>query len=503
MKVANLTVILLTLFTLSACGGGSDSETGTTTPPPTGGGNDGGDDNDGDGGTGVTISGKVIDGYVVGATVFLDINGNGQLDAGEPSGKSKEGGEYAVDMSDVDESVQECLAFAPVVVDVPVGAIDEDLGEVEEAYTMTIPPLNEDAFDEAHITPLTSVLWETFQNDFAIEDGIEDPVLACERLLENNELISQFKDRLDRTLVKMTEDYNISEETIYGDFVESGDTEAYDLAQTIVKGLKMSLAETKAIMDESPNAVPQISYLKEDGQWVRDEYVYMPAREVSSDQWSADARVSAKTEVVSDDFEQRFETIWVYNRRSSFKNIDEAQAQVSYYEETCNMADHFEWTGDRDAAQTQVIEVVNNSDSCLGFRSKMITVHNYTDTNDQLGEMYSYMINYEFDAAAYPLFDYMEDFYTRKESLNIDSIVSDATSYEFSMSQDYDAAQLMETFAMVETRTREMDGENLVDTRRTYSSEDGASWERRTTYPDGTYNDECKDVGETEWSACE
>ena len=55
--------------------------------------------------------------------------------------------------------------------------------------------------------------------------------------------------------------------------------------------------------------------------------------------------------------------------------------------------------------------------------------------------------------------------------LNIDSILADATSYEFSMSEDYDAATLLETFASVETRI--MDGENLVDTQRIYTSPEG------------------------------
>ncbi|MEC7643848.1 MAG: hypothetical protein VX870_10170 [Pseudomonadota bacterium] len=500
MKLTQLALALTTVLALTACGGGSDSPD-TTTPPDTGsgGGDNGGGDNTA---SGPTISGKVIDGYVKGATVFVDINGNGQLDDGEPNGESSDAGDYKLELTDIDESVEECITYAPIVVDVPVGAIDEDLGEVEEAYTMTLPPINEDAFDSANITPLTSVLWETFQNDFALEDGNADPVLACEQLLNNNELISQFKDRMDQTLAKIVEDYNISQETIYSDFVDSGDTDAYNLAQKIVKGLKMSLAETKAITDESPNAVPLISYLKEGEDWVREEYIFTPASDTVDGEWSDNARVSAKTQIVSDDFEQRFDVIYTYNRRSSFKTIGDASVEVAYFNETCNTADIFEYIANADATETEKVEITNNDDSCIDIRSKRITVSHITNQDQNLGESYTYSLPYDNDAGAFTQFDYMKDFQDRKTELNIDSILADATSYEFSMSEDYDAATLLETFASVETRTRVMDGENLVDTQRVYTSPEGPTWRRKTTFPDGTSEVECKDIGETEWSEC-
>ena len=36
---------------------------------------------------------------------------------------------------------------------------------------------------------------------------------------------------MDQTLAKIVEDYNISQETIYSDFVDSGDTDAYDFTR--------------------------------------------------------------------------------------------------------------------------------------------------------------------------------------------------------------------------------------------------------------------------------
>ena len=53
----------------------------------------------------------------------------------------------------------------PLVVDVPVGAVDLDLGSVEQAYQMVLPPkfkpLTQDDF--YHITPLTTALWSSVE----------------------------------------------------------------------------------------------------------------------------------------------------------------------------------------------------------------------------------------------------------------------------------------------------------------------------------------------------
>jgi len=156
-----------------------------------------------------------------------------------------------------------------------------------------------------------------------------------------------------------------------------------------------------------------------------------------------------------------------------------------------------------DATETDKVEITNSNDSCIEIRSKRITVSHITNQDQNLGESYTYSLPYDSDAGAFTQFDYIKDFQERKTELNIDSILADATSYEFSMSEEYDAATLLETFASVETRTRVMDGENLVDTQRVYTSPEGPTWRSKTTFPDGTSEVECKDIGETEWSECD
>ena len=67
MKKTTLAIVLMA--SLTACGGGSSS--GDTQDPvsPS---------------AGITMSGKAIDGYIQGATVYLELNFNRQWDSGGP-----------------------------------------------------------------------------------------------------------------------------------------------------------------------------------------------------------------------------------------------------------------------------------------------------------------------------------------------------------------------------------------------------------------------------------
>ena len=90
---------------LAACGGGGSS------PPP-------------DGKTEpILFSGKVIDGYIEGAKVCLDLNANQACDAGEPSDTSKAGGGFSLDVSGVTAAQ---LATAHLLTTVPTTAKDAD-----------------------------------------------------------------------------------------------------------------------------------------------------------------------------------------------------------------------------------------------------------------------------------------------------------------------------------------------------------------------------------------
>ena len=115
---------LVTAALLVACGGG-----GTTSAP-------------------TTLSGKVIDGYISGASVCLDTNGNKSCDAGEPQATTGADGSYSlVAPAGID------LNNTHLIANVPVGAVDSVTGPVTSAYKMLAP-----ASMPSAVTPLTTAI---------------------------------------------------------------------------------------------------------------------------------------------------------------------------------------------------------------------------------------------------------------------------------------------------------------------------------------------------------
>lgn len=118
--------ILITAGLISGCGGGASSPT-------------------------ATISGKVADGYLRGAEVFLDMNNNYQWDAGEPKTTSVAGGAYSMVVSAAD------AAKYPVMVRAIVGTtIDEDTSApVANGFVMSAP-----AGAAGFISPMSTIIRE-------------------------------------------------------------------------------------------------------------------------------------------------------------------------------------------------------------------------------------------------------------------------------------------------------------------------------------------------------
>lgn len=82
-----------------------------------------------------SISGKVADGYLVGATVFLDKNGNYQLDSGESSATTDLNGGYTLMVDPADAGMYPIVAIAIKGV-----TIDKDSGTaVQNSYVLSMP----------------------------------------------------------------------------------------------------------------------------------------------------------------------------------------------------------------------------------------------------------------------------------------------------------------------------------------------------------------------------
>ncbi len=82
-----------------------------------------------------SVSGKVADGYLVGATVFMDKNGNYQLDAGEPSATTAANGAYSLTVDPADVGKYPIVALA-----IKGQTIDEDTNQtVSNSYILSMP----------------------------------------------------------------------------------------------------------------------------------------------------------------------------------------------------------------------------------------------------------------------------------------------------------------------------------------------------------------------------
>ena len=123
---------LITVGLIAGCGGGGGSDSGATT-------------------TSTTISGKVADGYLSGAEVFLDKNGNYQWDGGEPKTTTDGEGVYRMTVPTAD------AATCPVVARAIAGVtIDKDTNTpVANNYVLCAP-----AEAAGFISPMSTLIRE-------------------------------------------------------------------------------------------------------------------------------------------------------------------------------------------------------------------------------------------------------------------------------------------------------------------------------------------------------
>ena len=107
-----------------------------------------------------SISGKVADGYLVGATVFLDKNGNYKLDVGEPSTTTDANGAYTLTVEPADVGTYPIVAMATKGV-----TIDMDSGSpVANSYVLSMPAAAiSGTVSSNFISPMSSQLREMME----------------------------------------------------------------------------------------------------------------------------------------------------------------------------------------------------------------------------------------------------------------------------------------------------------------------------------------------------
>ncbi len=234
--------VALTAASLAACNSSSSSPGATQ------------DDNQDDTDTGVAYSGKVADGYIVGATVCLDINLNGQCDSDEPSAMSTGGGNYTLELDE-----QQAEQY-PIVVEVGNSAYDEDTGQTFNGPFRLSAPAGSGGF----VSPLTTLVASRMAvNPQLTAEQAEASVLEAmgygsgtgislfeDYIERNDETDYQVQHRVAQGLTQLF----VAAETKQAELEASGDLSEYSPAQAqqaIADFVAESLGEITAVASGS------------------------------------------------------------------------------------------------------------------------------------------------------------------------------------------------------------------------------------------------------------
>ena len=479
MKKTTLAIVLMA--SLTACGGGSSS--GDTQDPvsPS---------------SGITMSGKAIDGYIQGATVYLDLNFNRLWDNGEPQTTTNAAGDYRLELP---EDLQTCAQYAPLMVDVPVGAVDLELGPVTEAYQMVLPPtfapITQD--DAYHVTPFTTVLWTSVESELTTNTQT-----TCQSVMANQQKREQLIAAMKQAVSRVVSHYNISEQKLYADFIASGDAESTALAQEIVRGLQQSFSATEAIKREHPEAIfAYVDYHKGDSRDNNNGY---------PDAWYRETILLGATKSsnelvkVSDDFSQVIKTI-IYGEQShvvgsnynytSSNEFESRNGDNSPY--SCDIKETISTTASgksyslvnlaNGAAQTFADCVPENMAAAITHRYAFI---NYSDS----GISYASQFTYNRQSGNFSFLNDWVGLAEQLASLQMDQLSAALEALPFSYddkSEEPDAASWVKSMTTVENG-------NTIRT----SYDNKGLYQKQTTFADGTHSLECGTDGVT-WGACE
>lgn len=189
----------------------------------------------------VLITGKVIDGYVSGATVFIDMNWSLAWEQGEPKTTTDANGNWSFKQSDLNpffSCYKGTTGPRAIIVDVPAGAVDTTRGVVQSPYRMVFLPAPwlgiTTSNQYANITPFTSLFAAAIaQGKLQTQgaDGIIPVNESCGNLANN--IASNVRNNV-LNMGKVFADAGVSINSFYDDFIASGNTVAQSKGELIV-----------------------------------------------------------------------------------------------------------------------------------------------------------------------------------------------------------------------------------------------------------------------------
>ena len=188
---------------------------------------------------------KVIDGYISGANVFIDLNWNLTQDTNEPSAYEDTDNQlYYFEESQFSGienwTILKCSQRRPRVAEIPVGAYDSERGEVTSAYKLYYFPYFGSGYTDgehrANVTPLTSLFLGYVNNllgDGSISEidgcGSAADTIADRVILEVEDVLRQLNDR-----------FEINVYSFYDDFIANNDEALQSFGEQIVDFLKVT-----------------------------------------------------------------------------------------------------------------------------------------------------------------------------------------------------------------------------------------------------------------------
>ncbi|WDE04476.1 hypothetical protein SG34_024585 [Thalassomonas viridans] len=483
MKLA-LPLSLITCTFLSACGGSSGSGSDSAA-------NNGA--NTGISSSNYSLSGKVIDGYVSGATVWLDFNGNGVLDDNEPSAISTDAGSYTMELT---AEQRECAAYTTIYVDVPVGAIDESEGEVTEAYRMMRPPQMETLTDNdlLHISPLTTVLWESVQqelNTVSIDN--------CSVFLADQQKRQQIKGQITESIYNTVSHYNISADKIFSDFIAVNDEATQQLVVNIVKNLKKSYSYRQQVTADYPDAREirvvyyQATYIEDEpNAWHRNVHVS-----------HGDNNYFYQVDQVSDDLDTLIRPMF-------YRNVTAAPWNSGTLALTKNIGLHWQNKNQYSCSLSEAVEIkdqgvtyelwnqgadslVDNIEACQPQTVLQDGYRSYSFSYEEGGKFYLSDLRQSERSSGITLLTDWINFAENEESLDPQELISEMSV----MGYKFDDEVLLPTESWYKRHTT-----YSGDTRTSITKRHDGSWERTVYAADGTHTDECSTDGEN-WTPCE
>jgi len=492
---------IFSIALLAACsnGGGSDGSTTSGT-------------NSSSGNTAPVISevnGKVIDGYVVGATVFLDLNGNGSHEPNEPSAITEEGGLFNLELT---ENERFCANHVPLTVEVPADAYDESLGEVTEAYTLVLPPFRmglDEADNIAYVTPLTTLVWEVL-HEYSVDEKGKRKTPNCNA---TNRVVSESMSEVPQeawtAIDALVQAYNLPASVLFSDFIASGDTETQSIAENVVRGFKKAFQEMLELKEANTNQYNRISYRRqgvEDNEgieyltWTKSRYSHeADPRGMVAGEWRVYDYSETTVEAVDDENLEPYALISQVIRRTEGQVFGDFVVDLGTIDNGCMLTNTY--NAENNTAGIS-IEINNKTldEGCSNQSPQKTLEAAMTDANDNRSGIIATIIDPA--NSVYDMFNDLENFVTTNENLPDATTLYDRITSVFPATWDQAVPEQYDDLGVVliYTDTYSQGTDRFIHSHIT----DKEGWReiRFTLHENGTSVKECKNPGDEIFSDC-